>query len=135
MSKGYAFRWDGWLEPRHIRENRHTIFVFGDNMIRKGRGGLAKVRRKEPNTFGIATKMAPTSRPEDYFSEDFLVGAVKMWNADFQQLQGCIDKGLNVAFPEQPLGCGLARLPKKAPTLFSTLIRMTEDFIEKNKKI
>ena len=62
--------------PKHItagylRANPNLIFVFGDNLIRRGKGGAAKLR-DEPNTYGFITKKYPNNmdgsfyRPEEY---------------------------------------------------------------------
>jgi hypothetical protein len=38
----------------------HTLFVFGDNVQRYGKGGQAMIR-DEPNALGVATPPSPSS--------------------------------------------------------------------------
>ncbi len=42
----------------YIRAHPDWLFVFGDNMMRRGFGGQAAEARGEPNAIGIATKRA-----------------------------------------------------------------------------
>ena len=39
-----------------VRNHPDFIFVFGDNLAKKGLGGQAREMRGEPNAVGIATK-------------------------------------------------------------------------------
>lgn len=48
--------------------NPKVLYVFGDNLERKGFGGQAYEMRGEPNAFGIATKrLASHYFPDSYF--------------------------------------------------------------------
>lgn len=59
------------ITKSYLRQNPDHIFVFGDNLQRKGKGGAAKLR-DEPNTYGFITKKAPNNndgsfyKPEEY---------------------------------------------------------------------
>jgi len=61
-----------YVTAEFLRENPNVVFVFGDNLIRKGKGGAAKLR-DEPNAYGFVTKRAPNNldssffRPGDYW--------------------------------------------------------------------
>ena len=44
------------------------IFVFGDNTIRKGTGGAAKLRYL-PNTYGFITKRLPNNQPSSFYTQ------------------------------------------------------------------
>ena len=45
-----------WYSIEQCRANPRAIYVFGDNLLRKGLGGQAKEMRGEPNTLGIVSK-------------------------------------------------------------------------------
>lgn len=45
------------------------IFVFGDNTIRKGTGGAAKLRYL-PNTYGFITKKLPNNQPSSFYTQE-----------------------------------------------------------------
>ena len=61
-----------YVTAEFLRENPNVVFVFGDNLIRKGKGGAAKLR-DEPNTYGFITKKYPNNedtsfyRPKEYW--------------------------------------------------------------------
>lgn len=101
----------------YVRQNPDTMFLFGDNMARRGFGGQAREMRGEPNAIGIPTKWMPCNAPDAFFSDD-----------DFEKVKGHIDKGFCLAVahlikegivvvPEDGLGTGLARLQETAPRL------------------
>jgi len=56
---------------QYLINNPSHVFVFGDNTLRRGRGGAAALRDL-PNTFGFITKRYPNNhdasfyRPSDY---------------------------------------------------------------------
>jgi len=57
--------------PKHVtaeflRENPNVVFVFGDNLIRKGKGGAAALR-DEPNTYGFITKKEPNNKDSSFY--------------------------------------------------------------------
>lgn len=59
------------IDEKFLRDNPDHIFVFGDNRLRTGKGGAAKLR-DEPNVYGFITKKFPNNqessfyRPEEY---------------------------------------------------------------------
>lgn len=54
------------ITAEYLRAHPECIFVFGDNTIRKGKGGAATLR-DEPNTYGFITKKYPNNRPESFY--------------------------------------------------------------------
>jgi len=54
------------ITNEYLRANPNHIFVFGDNTIRKGKGGAATLR-DEPNTFGFITKKFPNNSDESFY--------------------------------------------------------------------
>ena len=58
-----------YITVEYLRENTDMVFVFGDNLIRKGIGGAAKLRR-QPNTYGFITKKYPDNKEESFFKPD-----------------------------------------------------------------
>ncbi len=49
-----------------LDKNPTWIFVFGDNTIRKGLGGAAKLRY-HPQSYGFITKIKPTYDDKDFY--------------------------------------------------------------------
>ena len=106
----------GRMSPLTLRENPDKVYLFGDNLEGKGKGGQAVVR-DEPNAIGIPTKKAPRRDEGAYFND-----------ADLQENKAAIDEAFNkipdeatVVIPKDGLGTGLADLANKAPKTFKYL--------------
>jgi len=54
------------ITREYLRSNPSHIFVFGDNLLRKGKGGAAELR-DEPNARGFITKKAPNNETESFY--------------------------------------------------------------------
>jgi len=57
------------ITKSYLRNNPNHIFVFGDNLKRKGYGGAAKLR-DESNTYGFITKKAPNNNDESFYKPE-----------------------------------------------------------------
>jgi hypothetical protein len=108
-----------------LQGNPGTLYVFGDNMQRKGRKGQAAEMRGEPNAVGIPTKWLPAKTGNAYFTDE-------SWNSHdvksavedaFRKLEAHLASGRNVVLPADGIGTGLAELPTRAPSLFARLER------------
>ena len=53
----------------YLRANPDTVFVYGDNIKRFGKGGAAKLR-DEPNTYGFITKKYPSNSDSSFYRLD-----------------------------------------------------------------
>jgi hypothetical protein len=97
--------------------NPHKLYVFGDNLLRKGSGpysGQAVIRGCK-NAHGIATKREPSNGPQAFFSdkpEEFDVV-----EADFIELIERIEGYSVIVFPLAGIGTGRAKLPEKSPQI------------------
>lgn len=99
------------------REYPYSIFVFGDNLDRSGRGGQAIIRY-EPNAFGVPTKRFATMHDSAFFSDSecerqhVLMSLRELWG---------MAKHRDIVFPSAGLGTGLAKMPEKSPLIFSEM--------------
>lgn len=100
-----------------VRARRNAVFMFGDNMQRKGYGGQAKHMRGEPNAVGVPTKWAPNMRPESFFSDDDFAEVRPSIDAAFNRIRQELAQGLDVVIPIDGVGTGLADLPRRAPCI------------------
>lgn len=92
------------ITREYLRSNPNHIFVFGDNLLRVGRGGAAKLR-DEPNTYGFITKKAPTYKDEDYYTpEEF----EDVFLNELIKLQLLISATPNKTYLISKIGAGLA---------------------------
>ncbi len=124
-------RTDKIIKRSFVQKNRNILFLFGDNLTRKGLGGQAKEMRGEVNCIGICSKKYPsndissfmTDKEYDYnckvISKD-IDRAISEWNTN---------KYNKIIVP--PIGIGLAKLPQKAPMTWEFL----QNEFERLKKI
>ena len=107
-----------WITRRDLRANPHTLYVFGDNLLRKGYGGQAAAMRGEPNAVGIPTKASPSV----YASDAMALGFLGRWFEEFENLEYFLKVGGGtVVWPEDGIGTGLADMKTHAPVLWETL--------------
>jgi hypothetical protein len=88
----------------YLRKNPNHIFVFGDNLLRRGKGGAA-VLRDEPNTYGFVTKKAPNNKDESFYKPEEYMDEF-LW--ELNMLERCIRSCPKNIWLITPLGSGLA---------------------------
>lgn len=126
MSTIYLYT--GMYSRKLVEQYPMTTFVFGDNTKRVGMGGQACIRPCE-NTLGVATKVNPGGAEADFFEEG---NALHMRHVarDLLELEqhmadsktACLVLPcLNLPGLPSSLGCGLAQLPHRAPTLYAMI--------------
>jgi len=98
-----------------VQSNRDLIFLFGDNLARKGFLGQAAEMRGEPNAIGIPTKHYPGRRPDSFFTDEDFDRVVPEIDAAF----ATIPDGAQVVVPAAGIGGGLAELPIRAPKIYA----------------
>lgn len=119
--------------PELCQEHQQKLFVFGDNLQRKGKRGQAAIR-DEQNAFGIATKIAPLMSPPAFFGNDdtYLPDVIKDIRLIYDTYHAPWSRYTAVVFPAQGLGTGLARLPETSPTMWSSLCQLLHHFFGYN---
>ena len=110
-----------------IRANPGKLYVFGDNMARRGLGGQARDCRGEPNAVGVPTKWAPRMDPAAFFSDDDLLKIAPEIRLSFERINGHLKSGGVVCWPEDGIGTGLAELSRRAPAIWTFLQGCIED--------
>jgi len=111
-----------WYSETQCVENPHKLYIFGDNLIRRGKGGQAIIR-DFPNAWGIATKRLPSMSNNSFFGDrpDEMTALI----TDIAMLINMLlhkDTDFNtLVFPEDGLGTGLSKMPSKSPKLFKWL--------------
>lgn len=128
------FSYQKWITRQDLRNNPDVLYVFGDNLERRGFGGLAKECRGEPNAVGIPTKKKPSHGDYAYFSNnDFRVFSDRLRVA-FKLLENHLNDDGDVVWPTDGIGTGLAYLEEKAPDLWKSL-EITRQFLEENYSV
>ena len=121
-----------WYSVADCLKNHEKFYVFGDNSIRKGKGGQAMVRDC-PNTVGIITKMFPSNTKESFLTDT--VKNMELVQKDLDYLVYLFSSGETLVFPKDGLGTGLANLPNCAPKIYQQITTfLEEEFKVKTKK-
>ena len=113
---------NGYWTRKDVKDNKDSLFVYGDNDIGVGSKGQAIIRN-EPNAVGIPTKKVPSMVNSAYYRDE-----------ELEVNKRKIDKGVNkvlmeflnndykyLVLPKDGFGTGLADLPKRAPLTFKHL--------------
>lgn len=114
------FRFDNLITVETCKNNPNAIFVFGDNLIHKGKLGQAIIRDC-PNAFGVPTKRLPSMNIGSFFSDkEDEINIVKeklifLWNEHLS--------GKEIILPVNMIGSGLANLKEKSPYIHSLVER------------
>lgn len=117
---------------KDLKKNPNKIFVFGDNLKRKGEVGQAIIRGKE-NAYGIVTKKSPSTKSSSYFTDKELEQNKKVIDKDIEKIKS--DGRKIIVFPQDGLGTGLDKLKKKAPKTYEYLnYRLLDEFSFDNDK-
>lgn len=104
-----------WITREDLRSNPDKVYVFGDNVERRGYGGQAKEMRGEPNAMGVATKHMPSMSTRAFFDDTIECQVIVM--QDLKKVQDALDAGKTVVVPTDGIGTGLSRLHTTAPNL------------------
>lgn len=125
MKKSYVTK---RLSIKLCRDNPEIIYVFGDNLISKGKSGQAVIR-DEPNSFGIPTKRLPSMTSNSFF-RDRLDEKTELYKR-LVELKSLHEIGKTIVFLKDGLGTGLAKMKSNSPKLFDFM----NDYIYDNFNI
>lgn len=118
-----------------LRANREALYLFGDNLERRGLGGQAREMRGEPNAVGVATKKRPSRNPEDYYTDDEFAQNMVQIRRDLRLPLLRLRAGGVVVCPLDGLGTGRAGLHRHAPRTFGALSSLLEEMAEVSAKM
>ena len=92
------------ITQEYLQTHNFTVFVFGDNLLRIGTGGAAKLRSL-PNTHGFITKKKPTNDDDAFFApEEYL----PVFEEEIKRLKEYVKSLPNTQFLISKVGAGLA---------------------------
>lgn len=108
-----------------LRSHPTKLFVFGDNLMRVGKGGQAAIRDEE-NAQGVATKASPTTHPKAFFYDASLHHHIGEVMNDLELLREMVNypeqfDAIVIPFTDEgeiSLGTGLAALPTTSPITY-----------------
>jgi hypothetical protein len=114
-----------------LRANPEQIYVFGDNVQRKGLGGQAYEMRGEPNSFGIPTKWFPKMTPEAFFWDSQRDKIEPILDPLYLHLIRILKEGRTIVWPEDDIGTGMSRMNVYAPKIWAELRDIRINLLEK----
>lgn len=118
----HKIEWVRFITREYVRANRDKLFLFGDNLERRGFGGQAAAMRGEPNTIGIPTKKSPSYKEDAFFSDDEFEQNKAAIDAAFDTLMRAVTETVrSIVIPSDGLGTGRAQLDTRAPLTFAYL--------------
>jgi hypothetical protein len=109
------------INRSELRANPKTLYLFGDNDVRKGLGGQAREMRNEPNAIGISTKKLPATSEQSYKTDAELESNKTIITNDINKAIAAWDSGKYNKLVIPPMGVGLAELPTRAPQTYEFL--------------
>jgi len=104
------------VDGEYLEKHPDHVFVFGDNCLRSGYGGGAKVR-DYPNTYGFITKKYPARNNEAYYIPEEYRPVFKM---ELEKLKATIRENKDKTFLISQIGSGLANKYK----IWETIIHL-----------
>ncbi len=113
-----------------VTKHRDWLFVYGDNNIKRGRGGQAIIR-DEPNSIGIPTKKYPSNHPNSFYNDDDFDDNTKRIDEAISQILSESKKYNKIILPADGFGTGLARLPVCAPKTYQYLVSAVDNMRKK----
>lgn len=92
------------ITKKFLDENPRAVFVFGDNLMRTGYGGAAKLR-DHYHSYGFITKKAPNNNDSSFYKvKDYVL----IFMAELIKLREMVQENPFKTFYISQLGSGLA---------------------------
>lgn len=121
-----ALQYRPLITRKMLKDEPGTLFVFGDNFVEKGLGGLAKETRGESNAVGIPTKRYPSMEEGSFFTDEDFARFKEISDPRFVRLAYHIRNGGVVVWPASGIGTGLADLENRSPRIWNYIKRCEE---------
>ena len=122
----------GYWTVEDVRTNNKYLFIFGDNDIKRAKGGQAIIRY-EPNTIGIPTKKYPSYNSNAYYYDTEYDDNIKKIDTAIENIIIILKTGKykGIILPADGFGTGLANLKINAPKT----LKYIEDKVNELKEI
>lgn len=110
-----------FLSVELCRQYPEKLFVFGDNIVRRGvaTGAGQAVIRNEPNSFGVPVKRYPSMRDGSFFSD--LEDEKEIVCESLRELWTIGKSGRVIVFPEDGIGTGRAMMRQKSGVIYAIM--------------
>jgi hypothetical protein len=115
-----------WFSKEKCYNNPKYLYIYGDNLLRKGGKGQAIIRTCY-NSAGITTKRYPSNCEGSFFLDADIDEFKEELEADISYIFTRMPKYEALVFPKDGLGTGLAALPTTSPLCFKYLSLRLEE--------
>ncbi|MEN3238633.1 hypothetical protein PUR29_34905 [Methylobacterium ajmalii] len=115
-----------FIRRQDLRDNPDWLYVFGDNLAGRGRGGQAHQMRDEPNAVGIVTKRYPATDDGAYLTDDDEDEIRALLIPVLERLCRHLARSGTVVWPRDGVGTGRAELKTRAPRIALVLEAFAE---------
>lgn len=119
------FLWTSRIIRRaEVKAHRERTYLFGDNALYRGLGGMARECRGELNAVGVPTKWTPRMNDEAFFSDND-----NPWDMEQDLIESAIQRAESYGNPivvPAGLGRGLAQMPTRCPKLYAWMCKRLE---------
>jgi hypothetical protein len=112
-----------YITRQFVRAHPDWVFLFGDNMERRGLGGQAREMRGEPNVIGIPTKWSPSNDDSAFFCDADLPNIQERLDQDLRRVDYAVGLGKTVILPADGIGTGRAQLEVRAPAIYDYITK------------
>ena len=112
------------LRIRLCEANPGHIYVFGGNLVGRGKAGQAVIRNCA-NAYEIPTKREPSMAETAFFSDQ--LEEISIVVARFEGLKKLMAAGYTIVFPLYGLGTGMAKLQEKSPIIFNLINHIVKE--------
>lgn len=120
---------EGFWTVEDIEEMSEYLFLFGDNDIKKGKGGQAIIRDYS-NTIGIPTKKLPNNHPDSFYYDTEYDENIKKIDNAFEEVIKKAKLYKGIVLPKDGFGTGLARLKYFAPKTLEYINCKVEELVK-----
>lgn len=121
--------WKGEWTRDDCKDNRRYLFVYGDNLMRSGCKGQARLRG-ERNAMGIVTKKKPNMKETSFYSDADYNDATRQLDLDVEAIHREMNSGdfTHLVIPSDCWGTGLAELNVRAPQIYDAVEEVYDMF-------
>jgi hypothetical protein len=114
-----------YITRDYANEHSDYLFIFGDNDMRTGLGGLAREVRGQPNAIGIRVKKKPSMTTDSFYNDCEIESNRYKLDQDFQNLRANWNNNyVRIVAPVAGIGTGRAELRARAPKTYEYLINL-----------
>lgn len=114
-----------FIRREDIYKNKDKIYLFGDNILGKGGGGMAGEMRGEINSLGIPTKKYPSMKEDSFFTDfEFNLNVYYIFRSFLR-----IPKNKDIVVPKN-IGKGLAQLDIRAPKTYKYMTKLLSSLVD-----